>query len=186
MITKISLSGQAGSGKSTVGKIIAQKLGYEFISVGNFVRKLAREQYNMDVYEFQKYLDQHPEIDNSIDERFAKYCNGSQKLVIDYRLAFRFVKDCFHVYIDVDLDEAVRRLYEMQRTDIQGKSKEEVKKMLKERNNRTRNRFKQIYGVDIDDTSNYDFVIKTHKDITPEQIAEKILSEYKQFQTVKI
>lgn len=38
---RISISGLAGSGKSTVGKLLSEKLNYEFVSVGNYSRILA-------------------------------------------------------------------------------------------------------------------------------------------------
>ena len=38
---KISLAGDLGSGKSTVGRIIGEKCGLEFYSTGTIQRKIA-------------------------------------------------------------------------------------------------------------------------------------------------
>ena len=52
MKTKITLSGFAGTGKSTVGKMIQEKLNFEFISIGNYTRNYAKETYGMTINEF--------------------------------------------------------------------------------------------------------------------------------------
>ena len=52
-MNKITLSGFAGTGKSTVGKILGDKLGYEFVSVGDFSRDYAQKM-GLTINEFQK------------------------------------------------------------------------------------------------------------------------------------
>lgn len=44
---KITLSGFAGTGKSTIGKHIAGKLSFEFISVGDFSRQFVKGNYKI-------------------------------------------------------------------------------------------------------------------------------------------
>jgi cytidylate kinase len=39
----ITISGKAGSGKGTISKLLAEKLGYEHISIGDMKRKIAHE-----------------------------------------------------------------------------------------------------------------------------------------------
>ena len=41
----IAIDGTAGTGKSTVGKAVAQKLGYGFLSTGELYRALAYKVY---------------------------------------------------------------------------------------------------------------------------------------------
>lgn len=50
----MTLSGLAGSSKSTVGKILQEKLNFEFISVGNFSRDFAFNNYGLDINQFQE------------------------------------------------------------------------------------------------------------------------------------
>ena len=42
---KITISGLAGSGKSTVGRLLASKLNVPFISMGNTTRAFAQAQW---------------------------------------------------------------------------------------------------------------------------------------------
>jgi|GEM_PF-1428927 ATP-dependent DNA helicase RecG len=52
---KIVLTGNAGSGKSTVGKMLAERLGVDFLSIGDICRKKAVS-LGMDINQFQEYL----------------------------------------------------------------------------------------------------------------------------------
>ena len=52
---KITLSGKSGTGKTSVGKLLASKLGYELVSVGKFSREFAKSKYGMSIDEFQVY-----------------------------------------------------------------------------------------------------------------------------------
>jgi len=49
----ITMSGKNGSGKGTVSKLLAEKLGYEYISIGNMKRELATAM-GMTISEFNK------------------------------------------------------------------------------------------------------------------------------------
>ena len=63
---KISLTGDLGSGKSTVCKIISENIGAEVVSIGTIQRAMAKEM-NMTTYEFNSYMESHPEIDDKFD-----------------------------------------------------------------------------------------------------------------------
>jgi cytidylate kinase len=83
MTKKITLSGNAGTGKSTVGKLLAEKLGCEFVSVGDFSRKFAEKEFGLSINEFQEKCRQQPELDDLIDQKFKGYCNEHNNLVVD-------------------------------------------------------------------------------------------------------
>ena len=68
---KISLAGDLGSGKSTVGRLLAEKFGAQMYSTGTIQRELA-EKMGMTTLELNKYSETHPEIDNMIDERILQ------------------------------------------------------------------------------------------------------------------
>ncbi|MDO3424269.1 AAA family ATPase [Chryseobacterium sp. APV1] len=74
MKTKITLSGEVASGKSTVGKLLAEQLGYQFISLGNLIRERA-ENEGLNIFEFQRRCTENPETDKEIDREFADECN---------------------------------------------------------------------------------------------------------------
>ena len=175
----ITLSGLAGSGKTTIGRLLAEKLKYEFISVGNFSRKFAKQNFNMNINEFQQYCLKHLEIDNKIDSEFQEYCNKTGKLVIDYRLGFHFIKDALHVFLKVSETEAAKRLMKAKRiSEFGSQNEQEIKQTMNKRNLEMRERFIKIYNIDFTDISNYKLVIDTDKFKNLEDITNTIISKY--------
>ncbi|WP_139959576.1 viperin family antiviral radical SAM protein [Flavicella sediminum] len=168
-MNKITLSGGVASGKSTVGKLIAQKLNFQFISIGNKTREVAKSN-KMSIVEFQKMCLMNPELDKKIDSEFANECNASDNLVIDYRLGFYFINESFNVFFKVSEDEAIKRLKKSVRTN-------ETFHTVNERNNLFKNQFLNTYDIDVFDENNYDLIIEVdHK--RPEQIADEIIEKY--------
>ena len=94
MKDKISLAGDLGSGKSTVSKIIIDRLGAEYYSTGAIVRSVA-EKHGMTVVELNKYMETHPEIDHEIDDGLKALSEVDKLLIIDSRMAWHFAEKSF-------------------------------------------------------------------------------------------
>lgn len=171
MSTKITLSGFAGTGKSTVGKLLAEKLGYNFVSVGNFSREFAQKEFGLSINEFQEKCKQQPELDDLIDEKFKTYCNEHDKIVADYRLGFHFVEKAFNVLLKVTSENAAIRLRNANRC-----TEQIAPASIEKRNNEMRNRFVGKYGVDFSNEGNYNLTIETDN-LMPEEIANLIISK---------
>ncbi|HEY8348932.1 MAG TPA: AAA family ATPase, partial [Clostridia bacterium] len=83
---KIAISGDLGSGKSTVCRYLKEKYGLDVYSTGQIQRSLAQK-YNMDVLSFNKYMETHPEIDEEIDTELTKIGRLDKDMVLDSRMA---------------------------------------------------------------------------------------------------
>jgi predicted cytidylate kinase len=169
---RIILSGFAGTGKTTVGKILAEKLKYEFISVGDFSRQFAFKNYGLTINEFQQKCKDEPELDKQIDEKFQEYCNNKEKLVIDYRLGFKFIKNSFNVFLSVSDEIAINRIKNSNRQNEKIDSQS-----ISNRNSEMKNRFMILYGVDFTDEKFYDLKLSTDGQ-SPETIADEIINEF--------
>ncbi len=164
---KITLSGEVGSGKSTVGKILAENLQYNFVSIGNRTREFA-ESKGLDIVKFQKECLTDANIDKLIDKQFSEECNASENLIIDYRLGFKFISNSYNIFLKISETSAIERLKKANRYN-------ETHYTISERNNTFRNQFQNSYGIDYTDLSNYDLVIDVDKFLSAEEIAETIL-----------
>lgn len=171
-MNKITISGYAGAGKSHVGEMLAEKLGCEFLSVGNMTREIAEKEYGMSINEFQDKCRVNPQLDDEINLKFAERCNNAENVVADFRLGFHFVKNSFNILLTVSDKAAFERLSKAER----GKEKTDFES-IKERNREMRGRFLERFGVDFADKNNYHLVIDTSEK-TPEETLSLILDEY--------
>jgi len=166
---KITISGYAGTGKSTVGKILAEKLGYRFLSVGNFTREFAEREFGMNINEFQAKCKEKPDLDDLINFKFRDLCNREENIVADFRLGFHFVENSLNILFVLSEEEAFKRLAKadrkMERTDFES---------IKIRNENMRQRFIEKFGADFANENNYHLVIDTGKK-TPNEIAERLI-----------
>ncbi|MBQ8726619.1 MAG: cytidylate kinase family protein [Clostridia bacterium] len=171
---KISLAGDLGSGKSTVGAILKDKFNAEIISIGKIQRAMASE-LNMDTCEFNKYQETHPEFDKILDGKLADYEEKQGNYIFDSRMAWHFVPSAFSVYLACDGKEAAKRVIQANRQDETYTSVDEAYSRLLLRRQREQKRYHDFYNVDITDMSNYQLVVDTTGK-TPEEVAEEVIS----------
>ncbi len=178
----ISLSGMLGSGKSTVGKMLAKQLGYTFYSTGNAQRKIAQER-GVTTLELNQLSMTDTSIDKQIDGVFKTLVQEDENFVVDSRLAFFFIPSSFKVKLNIETKIAAERIFnDKTRTNERAYSSvDEAEKDLIERRSLEVERFKKLYHVDIDNEANFDLIIDTTGK-TPEQICEKILKYFQKFQ----
>ena len=174
MNEKISLAGDLGSGKSTVSKILIDRLGAEYYSTGAIVRSIA-EKRGMSVVELNVYMETHPEIDHEIDRGVAALAELHKPLIIDSRMAWHFTKGTFKVYLSTDIETSACRIMSANRKGEHALTLEETVKDTRARTLSERKRYFEQYGVNIKDLSNYDLIVDTTY-ASPEEIAECIIS----------
>lgn len=179
----ITMSGKNGSGKGTIAKILAEKLWYEHISIGGLKRKIANDM-GLTISQFD-ILWEKPENKEKFDLKYEEYQKNlplDSKLILDGRMSFFCQPDSFKVFLDVDDDEAARRIFnDKNRVGDEYASLEAVKEATIKRNEENIKRFKELYSVDISDPNNFDFVIDTTEN-HPEKIADEIIKKFYEFQ----
>lgn len=174
---RISLTGDLGSGKSTVGKILADKLGIEKFTIGTAQRELA-EKMGMTPVELNRYMEDKPEMDLVFDDWQKSFENREGSFIIDSRLGFFFVPSTFGCYLKIGVEESARRIINAERKEEQYDSFDDAVMKITERRASERARFIKFYGVDILDEKNYDFIIDT-TNLSPNEVAEKIIAAYR-------
>ncbi len=179
----ITMSGKAGSGKGTVSKLLAEKLDYKYISIGNMKRELATTM-GLTISEFNA-LWELPENRESFDlkyEEYQKNLDVNDGLILDSRLGFYCQPKAFKVYLDVSDEEAARRIFgDKERTGDAYNSLQAVQDATEKRNQDDIHRYKELYNIDLSDKANFNLVVDTDGKI-PQQVAEEIISVFTQFQ----
>lgn len=173
---RISITGDLGSGKSTVADKLAERFGVEHITLGTIQRAKAAE-FGMDTCQFNKFIEGKPEFDKVFDDYQSAYENKEGGFIMDSRLGFFFVPSTFSFYLSADPRVAAERIVAAQRSNERYKDVEDAIRRINERRTSERLRFKDFYGVDILDMSNYDCVIDT-TNLTVDEVAEKMVEAF--------
>jgi len=142
---KITLSGLAGSGKSTVGKLLAEKLNSKFYSAGNISRDFAYKKYNMTINKFQILCDKDSSIDKGLDEEFRTFGKLHSKFIMDYRLGFHFIDNSFNIFLAVSNEEAINRVYKEKRKGLLNSTYNQISELINTRNYKMRQRFLKLF-----------------------------------------
>lgn len=159
--TKITLTGDLGSGKSVVSKILCERTGFEYISTGRVQRQLAQE-LGLDTLEMNRRADTDPTIDERIDGIFVALGKDPNGYIIDSRMAWFFLPDSFKVFLQTDVHVAVQRIMnDPNRDSEQYQSAEEAAQKILARKASENARFLLKYGADCANLNNFDLVIDT-------------------------
>ena len=169
----ITISGIAGSGKSTVAKLLAKKLNYKHYSIGDFMRELAKER-NTTLLELSKQAEKDQSIDKELDKKQTELGKTQDNFVIDSRLGFHFIKNSKKIFLEVQLNEAAKRILKEKRQHEQYKDIQESIEKIKTRISSEDKRYRGYYNIDYHNKNNYDLVIDT-TNIKPEEVVEKII-----------
>lgn len=180
---KISLAGDLGSGKSTVSNILIERLGAEYYSTGQIVRSIAKK-HGMSVVELNEYMETHPEIDHEIDDGLKELSDVDKLLIIDSRMAWHFTRGTFKVYLSTDIEVSALRIMNANRDGEHSSTLEDTVADTRRRRESEKKRYKEQYGVDIKDLSNYSLVLDTTY-ASPEEVAECLISAFSEWQRDK-
>lgn len=173
----LTISGDLASGKSTVAKEVAARLGIRRLTIGDVYRELAAQR-GLTALEMAHYAESHPEIDEELDRLQADLAKGEEPVMVDSRLGWLFVDGAFRVHLLVDPTVAARRALARPATATEAYTTlDEAAAGLSERAESERRRFLELYGVDKERLRNYDLVCDTTR-AGPTVIADLIVDAY--------
>jgi len=170
----LTISGLHGTGKSTIAKLIAEKLGLQYYSTGQAFRDLAQEM-NMTLEKFSEYAEKNPEIDKELDSKILGIARRGN-IIIDSQLSGYILKSIadFKILLICPLEIRIKRMAERDNVNYKLKLRE-----TEIREKSELERFKHLYNIDLGDREEiqdlYDLIIDT-ENLTIEDVLEKILS----------
>ena len=167
----IAISGDIGTGKSTLARLLSEKLNWEYISAGNYFRDWYKTQ-GMDV---SKVYGIPEEEDRKMEADFKKEMASKPNTIFESRLAGWLAKDyeeTLKVLCVVDSETAYKRV--AKRDSV---SEKEAEKLSRQRAEDLVDKFNKLYGVsDFLDRKYFDLVIDTTS-LSPEKVLQKVLQE---------
>ena len=181
MTTILTLSGQPGSGTTTVATTLEDRLDATYVNAGTIFRSLADAE-GMSLDEFSKHVNENPAIDRSIDYQLRDAVDtylgntltaekpevaddvglaldidtDAEYMILESRLAgwITGVDADLRVWCHAPLDVRCNRL------TADGDGQEDPDELV-ERQNDEAMRYDNWYDIDITDTSIYDLVVNT-------------------------
>lgn len=168
-IRNISVSGNIGTGKTTLAKNLAQKLGWTHLHAGEYFRQW-HKLHNLPLDQTEKIP---PQVDREMDFDYQRMMGSEEKIVFESHLAGWLAKDLEDVFkilcvtdFKVSMERAAKR---------DGLSVEEATKLAKARSLALGRKFKKLYGVKNHlDPKYFNLVVDTTNK-TPEEVLEYVL-----------
>jgi len=162
----ITISGDPGSGKSTVAKKIAKKLNWPLINMGK-IRRLKAKALGLTLTNYNKLGEIDPNTDYELDRYVKRLEKKYKNFIIDSRTAWHFLPKSIKIYTAVDKKIGAERVFkELQKSTRRNegselRTKQAVLKSHLERKKSDQKRYKKYYGFNLFNKNNYDFILDT-------------------------
>jgi len=162
----IIISGPPAVGKTTVAKGLANTFNLTYLSGGDVLKELAKEQgFEVDGDDWwdkedgMKFLNQRetdPQFDNKVDKKLIELFKKGGMVITSYTLPW-LVDDGIKIWLDGSHDSSSKRM--QNRDDMSSKDAYEV---TKERYDKNKALYKKLYDFDFGrDESIFDKIINT-------------------------
>ena len=165
----VTVAGSPGAGKSSTAKAVATALGFRHFSSGDLFRQLAAER-GESIEAMNLSAEVQRDIDLDVDKLLQEKYRAEDRLVIDSRMAWKWMPHSLKVFLVLDPDTAAERIFhnlrEEGRQSEDATSVEEVRASIERRFASEQRRYLALYGVNPTDPLNFDLVINTkHNDL---------------------
>ena len=174
----ITITGDAGAGKSTIGKKLEKDLGYKRYYIGQLRRDAAKAK-GMTLEEYNAYGEKHPETDTDVDNYQEKLGETENDFIIEGRTSWFLIPSSLKIYMKVDPQEGARRIFSdlsLNPERNEGSNLHSVEDVFKSNAKRAESdnyRYKKYYNKDCFDTKNFDLVVDTTH-LTPDEAYAKV------------
>lgn len=180
----ITLSGELGSGKSTVANYLISKMPFRIVSAGLLFRQLAAK-HGMSAKEFNEFIESDPKYDHYVDDTMAELGRTDEKIIFDSRMAWHFVPQSFKIYLYVDIDTATERIFnDKGRVSESYSDKETARQEIIDRRKSELLRYQNFYHCNLDNYSNYDLIVDTSH-ASRDEVNELVYNSFKAFEEGK-
>lgn len=171
---RITISGKAGSGKSTVAKLLSEKLNLRHYSIGDLMRAMASEK-SISLLELNKLAENDKFIDFELDNKLRELGKTKNNFVVDGRLTAFFIPNAeVKVFLDADDEVRSERILKDKRQQEKSENLKEAISNIKKREESEKKRYQKYYGVDYLNKKLYNYAIDTTK-LNPNEVVGKIM-----------
>jgi CMP/dCMP kinase len=177
----ITISGYPGAGKTSVGKLLAKKLGYKFYSMGDLRGEIAVKK-GLTINELNKLGEKEAWTDTSVDDYQKELGKTRNNLVIEGRLSFHFIPNSLKIFLTVNPRTGAERIFNVKEERLDEEihsSVQELQTQLKARVESDTLRYKKYYNINCYEKDHYNLIVDTTVP-TAEEVTNRILSQIQQ------
>jgi len=162
----ITISGSAGSGKSTIAQKLAEELKWPRYYIGGIRREAAKKR-GLTLAEYNKLGETDATTDFEVDEYQKELGQKKDNFIIEGRTSWYFIPQSLKIYLAVSLEEGAKRIFSS--LQIENERNEDknlgtlgsVAESIKKRQESDNKRYGQYYNIDVNDPKHYDFYLDT-------------------------
>lgn len=177
----ISISGDQGSGKSTVALMLAKELGFKNYYIGGIRRDFAKKR-GLTLAEYNTLGETDSSTDVEIDEWQKKLGKEEDNFVIEGRTSHYFIPHALKFYFITNEQIAAERMWKdakqkdiRKNEDVGINGIEDVVKSNRKRVTSDKKRYQKYYNYNMYNRNDFDFIIDTtNKSI--DEVFKKVLN----------
>ncbi len=172
-MVRVTISGPAGSGTSTLSRTLMERYGYSHLNGGDVFRQEA-ERRGLSLRAFGKLCDDDPSVDKILDNHLRESMQAIDGPdIIESRLsgwwAHQLKISIPRICLVASVDARARRLSEREGTDL-----ELARRLAMERDARDHRRLQVLYDIDLTSSEPYTLVLDTDS-LSPKEVTELII-----------
>ncbi len=179
----ITISGQAGSGKSSVARYLSKNLNLKHYSMGDLRRKMAGDR-NMTLARLNELGEKEDFTDKQVDEAQAEIGKKEDNFIMDGRLSYFFIPTSIKIYLEAKLRIRAERIYNDERKEEKFRDIGDAIASVIERERSDARRYEKYYKLDCNNKLQYDLVLDT-TGLNVEEVSNKIVSYLKKENIIK-
>jgi len=166
----ISISGNQGSGKSTIATKLAEQLHWPRYYMGGMRREAAKKR-GLTLAEYNKLGETDPNTDLEVDLYQQELGRTQDNFIVEGRTSWHFIPQSFKIFIYVKDEVGAQRIFdefktknlEARQNEDKFQTYEEVLASIRKRHQGDKKRYQKYFGIDVFDPANYDFYLDTTK-----------------------
>ena len=177
MLKSVIISGPPAVGKTTIAKGLAKEFGLKYLSGGDVLKEMAKEEgfltdrddfWDTDAgMNFLNMRKGNSEFDKVVDEKLKKIFLTEDVIITSYTLPW-LVKDGIKIWLAGSHENSAKRMTIRDSISVQ-----DALKIVKKRYDENKTLYKKLYGFNFgEDLSVFDKIINTD-DLGPEQVLEQ-------------
>jgi len=152
----ITVSGEIGAGKSTVGRTLARSLELRYLSTGEIYRDEAKRR-GVSLVELGRLAAQDLTIDRMLDAKQVEAARGGD-ILVDSRLSGWLIDGDLRIWLRAPLEVRAARVAAREHTD-----RETAASDVRAREAGEHRRFLDTYHLDLSDLTRYHVIVDTAK-----------------------